>query len=125
MKLLLDTHVLLWWLADDRRMGAEHRALIADASNIVLISSMTVAEIAIKTSLGKLEAPDDLLPTLEAGGLDELPFESRHAEVLRTLPWHHRDPFDRMLIAQAQVEHLTLVTRDAHIQKYDVPVLPA
>ena len=120
MKLLLDTHVLLWWLADDRRLGAEHRALIADASNIVLVSSMTVAEIAIKTSLGKLEAPDDLLPTLEAGGFDELAFESRHAEVLRTLPWHHRDPFDRMLIAQAIAEQLTVLTADPHFAAYGV-----
>jgi len=120
MKLLLDTHVLLWWLADDRRLGARHRALIADAANIVLVSSMTVAEIAIKTSLGKLEAPDDLLPTLEAGGFDELAFESRHAEVLRTLPWHHRDPFDRMLIAQAIAEQLTVLTADPHFAAYGV-----
>ena len=120
MRLLLDTHVLLWWLADDRRLGADHRALIADASNIVLISAMTVAEIAIKTSLGKLDAPDDLLPTLEAGGFDELTFDSRHAELLRTLPWHHRDPFDRMLIAQAIAEQLTVLTVDPRFSAYDV-----
>ena len=120
MKLLLDTHILLWWLADDRRLSADHRALIADASNLVLISAVTVAEIAIKASLGKLDAPDDLLPTLEAGGFDELTFESRHAEVLRKLPWHHRDPFDRMLIAQAIVEQLTVVTADPHFAAYGV-----
>jgi PIN domain nuclease of toxin-antitoxin system len=120
MRLLLDTHVLLWWLADDRRLGDDHRALIADASNIVLVSAMTVAEIAIKTSLGKLEAPDDLLPTLESGGFDELTFEARHAEVLRTLPWHHRDPFDRMLIAQAIAERLTVLTADPHFAAYGV-----
>lgn len=120
MRLLLDTHVLLWWLADDRRLGAEHRALIADASNVVLVSAMTVAEIAIKTSLGKLEAPDDLLPTLEAGGFDELSFESRHADLLRKLPWHHRDPFDRMLIAQAITEQLTVLTADPHFAAYGV-----
>lgn len=120
MKLLLDTHILLWWLADDRRLSADHRALIADASNLVLISAMTVAEIAIKASLGKLDAPDDLLPTLEVGGFDELTFESRHAEVLRTLPWHHRDPFDRMLIAQAIAERLTVLTADPHFAAYGV-----
>ncbi|WP_136709592.1 type II toxin-antitoxin system VapC family toxin [Agromyces sp. H66] len=120
MRLLLDTQVLLWWLADDRRLGDDHRALIADASNIVLVSAMTVAEIAIKTSLGKLDAPDDLLPTLEAGGFDELTFESRHAEVLRSLPWHHRDPFDRMLIAQAIAEQLTVLTADPHFAAYGV-----
>ncbi len=120
MRLLLDTHVVLWWLADDRRLGDDHRALIADASNIVLVSAMTVAEIAIKTSLGKLDAPDDLLPTLEAGGFDELTFKSRHAEVLRSLPWHHRDPFDRMLIAQAIAEQLTVLTADPHFAAYGV-----
>lgn len=120
MRLLLDTHVLLWWLADDRRLSAEHRVLIADASNIVLVSAMTVAEIAIKTSLGKLDAPDDLLQTLESGGFDELAFESRHAEVLRTLPWHHRDPFDRMLIAQAISGRLTVLTADRHFAAYGV-----
>ena len=120
MRLLLDTHVLLWWLADDRRLGADHRALIADASNTVLVSAMTVAEIAIKASLGKLDAPDDLLPTLQAGGFDELSFDSRHAEVLRTLPWHHRDPFDRMLIAQAISEQLTVLTADPHFAAYGV-----
>ena len=120
MRLLLDTHILLWWLADDRRLNADHRALIADASNLVLISSMTVAEIAIKASLGKLDAPDDVLSTLEAGGFDELTFESRHAEVLRTLPWHHRDPFDRMLIAQAIAEQLTVLTADPHFAAYGV-----
>lgn len=120
MRLLLDTHVLLWWLADDRRLGDDHRALIADSSNIVLVSAMTVAEIAIKASLGKLEAPDDLLPTLEAGGFDELPFEASHAAVLRTLPWHHRDPFDRVLIAQAIAERLTVLTADPHFAAYGV-----
>ena len=120
MRLLLDTHILLWWLADDRRLSADHRALIADASNLVLISAVTVAEIAIKASLGKLDAPDDLLPTLEAGGLDELTFDSRHADVLRTLPWHHRDPFDRMLIAQAITERLTVLTADPHFAAYGI-----
>ena len=120
MRLLLDTHVVLWWLADDRRLTAAHRVLIADASNLVLVSAMTIAEIAIKASLGKLEAPDDLLPTLETGGFDELPFESRHADLLRKLPWHHRDPFDRMLIAQAIAEQLTVLTADPHFAAYGV-----
>jgi len=123
MRLLLDTHVLLWWLADDHRLSAEHRVLIADASNVVLASAMTIAEIAIKASLGKLEAPDDLLPTLETGGFDELPFESRHADLLRKLPWHHRDPFDRMLIAQAIAEQLTVLTADPHFTAYGVDLV--
>lgn len=122
MRLLLDTHILLWWLADDRRLGEERRTLITDASNIAMVSAVTVAEIAIKTSLGKLDAPDDLLPTLDAGGFDELAFESRHADILRTLPWHHRDPFDRMLIAQAIAEGLTVVTADPHFAAYGLGV---
>ncbi|MBT2517680.1 type II toxin-antitoxin system VapC family toxin [Streptomyces sp. ISL-90] len=120
MRLLLDTHVLLWWLTDDRRLTGDHRDLISDAANSALVSAMTVAEIAIKSSLGKLDAPDDLLPTLDAGGFEHLPFEASHADVLRTLPWHHRDPFDRMLIAQAIVEGLTIMTVDPHFAAYDV-----
>lgn len=120
MRLLLDTHVLLWWLGDDRRLGAGHRELIADAGNTVLVSAMAVAEIAIKVSLGKLDAPDDLLPTLDEGGFEHLPFGASHADALRTLPWHHHDPFDRMLIAQAITEQLTVLTVDPHFAAYDV-----
>ena len=120
MRLLIDTHVLLWWLADDRRLSAEHRELIADATNHAFVSSMTVAEIAIKSSLGKLDAPDGLLPTLEAGGFELLPFDARHGDHLRALPWHHRDPFDRMLIAQAIVDGLTVLSIDPQFRTYDV-----
>ena len=120
MRLLLDTHVLLWWLADDRRLSAEHRVLIADASNVVLVSAMTIAEIAIKTSLGKLEAPDDLPDHIEAQGFGWLPVGAEHAWRVRDLPPHHRDPFDRMLIAQAIAEQLTVLTADPHFAAYGV-----
>lgn len=120
MRLLLDTHMLLWWLSDDERLSSAHRDLIADASNTVFVSAMTVAEITIKSSIGKLDAPANLLPTLEAGGFDELAFDSQHADRLRTLPWHHRDPFDRMLIAQAIAEGLTLLSADAQFAAYDI-----
>lgn len=125
MRLLLDTHIVLWWLADDRRLGPRHRELITDARNEVFVSAVSVAEIAIKLSLGKLTTPDDLLSRLDAGGFIELPFDGRQAEALRHLPWIHRDPFDRMLLAAAKVDGLTFLTADQHCLRYDVPTVPA
>ncbi|GIG41697.1 type II toxin-antitoxin system VapC family toxin [Cellulomonas phragmiteti] len=123
MRLLADTHVLLWWLADDPRLPARHRDVLADGGTEVLFSSVSIAEIAIKSSLGKLEATDDIAGALEQGGFLELPFTSRHATLLGTLPWHHRDPFDRMLVAQAVADGLTIASVDAHVALYDVRVL--
>jgi PIN domain nuclease of toxin-antitoxin system len=120
MRALLDTHVLLWWLADHRSLSAAHRALIADPQNELFVSSVTVAEIAVKASLGKLHAPTALAGSITASGFRELPLTSSHAEALRTLPWHHRDPFDRMLVAQAMIEQLTLVTADEQLHAYPV-----
>ena len=123
VNLLLDTHVLLWWLADDPKLGAATRAAIADGRNDVHVSSVTIAEIAIKRSQGKLDAPRELLHILIEEGFSELPLLSTHAAALETLPWHHRDPFDRMLVAQAVVEGLTLATADRNIHAYDITVL--
>ena len=123
MNLLLDTHVLLCWLGDDPKLGAETRAAIADGRNEVSVSAVTIAEIAIKRSQGKLDAPPELLHILTEEGFTELPLLSTHAAALETLPWHHRDPFDRMLIAQASVEGMTLATMDKSIHDYDVTVL--
>ncbi|QCB92324.1 type II toxin-antitoxin system VapC family toxin [Cellulomonas shaoxiangyii] len=123
MKVLLDTHVLLWWLADDPRLSARHRDVVADGRNDVYYSAVSIAEMAIKTSLGKLEAPAGVPAALEAQGMTPLPFTAAHAERLRDLPWHHRDPFDRMLVAQGQVEGLMVATVDARIRAYDVPTL--
>lgn len=123
MRVLLDTHVLLWWLADDPRLAAGIRAAIADGGNTIYVSSVSIAEIAIKTSLQKLRAPDGLLRSLLAEGFDELPLLSVHAERLADLPWHHRDPFDRMLVAQAAVEQLLLATQDKKLERYGVEVL--
>ncbi|MFV0434835.1 MAG: type II toxin-antitoxin system VapC family toxin [Leucobacter sp.] len=122
MRLLLDTHVLLWWLADDPRLASRHRELISLGENLVYVSSISVAEISIKVSLGKLEAPAEIVDAVTAGGFEVLAFEARHAERLRGLPWHHRDPFDRMLVAQAQVEDLTLLSADARVREYEVEV---
>ncbi|MET4783368.1 type II toxin-antitoxin system VapC family toxin [Glaciihabitans sp. UYNi722] len=123
MRLLLDTHVLLWWLTDDPKLNSILRDAIADGGNEVFVSSVSVTEIAIKQSRGKLQAPRELLLLLSEAGFTELPLTSAHGQVLRDLPPHHRDPFDRMLIAQAQVEGLEIATADADISSYDVDVL--
>jgi PIN domain nuclease of toxin-antitoxin system len=124
MRLLLDTHVLLWWLADDPALSIQARHLIANEPE-VLVSAASAWEIAIKRALGKLEAPEDLLEALDAGGIGRLPIELEHAVIAGALPHHHDDPFDRMLVAQARHEGLTLVTSDVRIASYAVAVLPA
>ncbi len=124
MRLLLDTHVLLWWLADDPALSKQARGLIANEPE-VFASAASAWEIAIKQALGKLEAPEDLLTALEAGGIRRLPIDVEHAAVAGALPRHHDDPFDRMLVAQAQQEGLTLLTSDVRIARYAVTVLPA
>lgn len=121
--LLLDTHVLLWWRDDFRRINKETLAAIADPERAVFFSAVSIWEIAIKHAAGKLRMPDELLSTMEQRGFVEVPVRSAHALVAARLPRHHADPFDRMLVAQAQVEKLTLVTGDARISAYDVPVL--
>ncbi|CAN5126811.1 type II toxin-antitoxin system VapC family toxin [soil metagenome] len=123
MRILLDTHVLLWWLLDDPQLGPRVRAKIADGRNEVFVSSVTVAEIAIKRALGKLPGPHGLLTSLTEEGFQELPLLSTHASALETLPQHHRDPFDRMLIAQALTESMTFATYDAVALRYDVQTI--
>lgn len=123
MRLLLDTHVLLWWLADDPALPDAQRSAIADPASIVYVSAASAWEIVIKKALGKLEAPDELGVALTASELEELAITVDHAEALAKLPVHHRDPFDRMLAAQATVEDLTLVTVDPVFQQYEVELL--
>lgn len=123
-RLLLDTHVLLWWLEDSDELSYGLKDQI-DSELEVYVSAATIWELAIKTSLGKLQLPDDLTELIDASGLSELPIRFRHADVAGRLPAVHRDPFDRMLIAQALTERLTLVTRDELIHQYDVPLLKA
>jgi len=123
LKLILDTHAALWWLSGDERFGAAAEEQITDTTNQVLLSAAVVWEVAIKRSLGKLEAPDDLAATLLAGGAQPLPIGLEHAAVVEALPWHHRDPFDRLLIAQATVEGAALVSADEAVSAYDVRIL--
>ncbi len=125
MMLLLDTHVLLWWLDDPRQLSKAARKAIQDGTNPVYISAAVAWEIAIKKALGKLDAPDDLEDVVEANRFLSLPITIPHALAVRSLPDHHRDPFDRMLIAQALHEGFRLVTRDSEIAKYPVPQIVA
>lgn len=125
MNLLLDTHAVLWWFADDPALSSEARRVIGDAANNVCVSPVTPWEIAIKSSAGKLKAPDNLLEAIKVNRFRELPISLVHAERAGNLPPWHRDPFDRMLIAQALSEGLTLVTRDPIFEQYDVNVLRA
>jgi PIN domain nuclease of toxin-antitoxin system len=123
MRLLLDTHVLLWWLADDDLLADATRDSIADGDNLVVVSAATAWEIAIKQSIGRLDAPDDLLDVLRSNDFEGLSITPAHALAAGRLPLHHRDPFDRMLIAQAIAEELTVVTIDERFGHYDVELL--
>jgi PIN domain nuclease of toxin-antitoxin system len=124
VRLLLDTHVLLWAIASPRRLSPEVRRVIETTSS-VSVSVVSVWEIGIKRALGKLESPDDLLQVMKFSGFDALPVGLDHALLAGGLPRHHDDPFDRLLIAQAEIEDLTIVTADRHFAKYDVRVLAA
>lgn len=124
MKLLLDAHAYLWWLADDQRLGARARKAIVDPANAVLVSAATVWEIAIKAALGRLDLHGaDLVAEIAANRFLELPITAAHAAAAAALPRHHDDPFDRMLIAQTQIEHLRCVTRDPAFAAYRVPTM--
>ncbi len=123
MSLLLDTHVLIWW-DEGRPLAAEARRAIEDAE-AVYVSAASAWEIAIKTGLGRLRPTRTVDEAVRESGFLELPVTFRHAERVTTLPAHHHDPFDRLLVAQADVEKLTVVTRDAVFGRYPVIVIGA
>jgi PIN domain nuclease of toxin-antitoxin system len=125
VRLLLDAHALLWWLADDPTLSTPAREVIADGNNVVAVSTATAWEISIKRSLGTLEAPDDLVEQIHANHFGALPITFADGLAAGALPRHHDDPFDRMLVTQAMAGRLTVVTRDALLARYDVDVLPA
>ena len=122
-RLLVDSHVLLWHVLDDSRLGPGPTAAIEADDAEVLVSMASLWEIAIKSALGKLDAPDDLPERVPRLGFELLPIASDHAWRVRSLPHHHGDPFDRLLIAQAQLERLPIVTADAAFDDYDVAVI--
>jgi PIN domain nuclease of toxin-antitoxin system len=119
--LSLDTHAFLWWLDDPQLLSKAAREAIGDGKNTVYVSAVVIWEIIIKRALGKLDAPDDLEAAMTANRFLPPPVTSPHVLAVRTLPDHHRDPFDRLLIAQARHEGFLLVTRDAQVASYGVP----
>jgi len=123
LRLLLDSHALLWWRVDDERLSERARQAIEDPDSAPHFSSVSVWELAIKQAKGKLKLPGTLPQDLLDEGFLEILVNASHSLQAAALPSHHNDPFDRMLIAQAQSEGLTIVTRDPQIAAYDVPVL--
>jgi len=125
MNLLLDTHVVLWWLDDYPSLSKKARMSISDGKNSVFVSAAVVWEIEIKKALGKLEIPSNFRQTLAQQAFEMLPVTVEHAYAVGDLPTYHRDPFDRMLIAQARVEGFTVVTRDTIFGRYKIPIIQA
>ena len=125
MIVLLDAHALLWWLDDAAALSAPARRTIADPDNDVLVSAASVWEIAVKQAAGRLTGPSDLLAEIEQAQMGTVPCTASDAVTAANLPRHHGDPFDRMLIAQAQRLDALIITRDRAIAAYDVHVLPA
>lgn len=123
MRCLLDTHAFLWWVSDDPSLGSAARGLIGDTDVEVFVSAATIWEIAIKAKLGKLEFDADPLAEIKANGMRELAMSGRHALAAGSLPRYHDDPFDRMLVAQARLESMVLVSRDAHLRQYGVDLV--
>ncbi|HEV8144871.1 MAG TPA: type II toxin-antitoxin system VapC family toxin [Bryobacteraceae bacterium] len=124
LNLLLDTHVLLWWLANDAQLSKRARSAIVEADKIY-VSAASVWEIAIKSASGKLRAPADLEGLMASNGFLELPISIAHASAAGKLPRLHPDPFDRMLVAQAQIESLTLLTNDRALKAYGGQIMLA
>ena len=124
MRLLIDSHVALWWLTDDAALGPRSRTAVSDA-DVVCFSAVTPWELGIKQALGKLDLPDGLIDALVQSGFDPLDVTAQHGQAAAALPPHHRDPFDRMLVAQAQSESLVVVTADRSFDAYDVDLLDA
>jgi PIN domain nuclease of toxin-antitoxin system len=122
LKLLLDTHALLWWLSDDPRLGDHARDLIAEPTNDILVSAVSLWEILVKVRAGKLTADiQDILAEMKAQGFEMLEIGPAHLLALATLPMHHKDPFDHLLIAQAIAEGATFLSEDGYTPRYAVP----
>ena len=123
MNLSLDTHVLLWWLDDNPALDENARRAIMDPRNLVVVSAAVIWEIRIKQKLGKLDIDPSFYEIVTKQGFELLPITADHAYAVGDLPMHHRDPFDRMIIAQARMEGLKVVTHDPLFGQYDIPLL--
>ena len=123
MRYLLDSHTLLWALDQEQELSETARQEIASPHNVVFVSIASLWELSLKETIGKLKLPERFYRRLVEGGYELLPIALSHIETSTRLPLHHRDPFDRMLVAQAQTEQLTLMTRDAALLQYEVSVM--
>lgn len=123
MTYLLDTHVLLWWLTDDPSLSQTARNCIANPAHKIFVSAVTIWEVMVKQALGKLTLPDNFVATIAENGFEALPITFEHALKIAHLPFHHHDPFDRLLIAQAMEHGLTLITHDEKIYLYSLKCL--
>jgi PIN domain nuclease of toxin-antitoxin system len=127
MKILLDTHTFLWWITDDQKLSGRAREIISDGSNELFLSAATGWEIAIKVQIGRLKLPEEpirfILEQMRINAIQSLPIQMNHALHVSTLPQHHRDPFDRLLIAQAQLEGLPVLSSDHQLANYQVEVI--
>ena len=123
MKLLLDTHTLIWWLANNPTLSQAAKKAISNPDNLVFISAASAWEMAIKRSLGKLDAPDDLERQIKNHNFQPLPITITHGLAVEKLPHHHNDPFDRIIIAQATWESMTVITRDQKFSSYNISIL--
>jgi PIN domain nuclease of toxin-antitoxin system len=129
VNLLLDTHVLIWWVENSRRLGPQSKAIIHNDQTTVWVSAASIWEISIKAAIERLDVRPEFITALpqeiERSGFQPLPIHFNHAFEVRGIPLHHADPFDRILIAQAHCERLTLITADPKIRAYDIPTLDA
>ena len=123
MNLFLDTHILLWWLDDSPLLSEQAHSTISDVDNLIILSAVVIWEIRIKQALGKLEIAPDFYNVIKQQGFELLSITSDHAYAVGNLPMHHRDPFDRMLIAQAMLEGFTIMTHDAIFKSYEIPIM--
>ena len=118
MRILLDTHLLLWWLGNSPTLSDSAHALISEPENTIFVSAVSLWEIWLKESLGRLRLPADFESKMASEPFESLPMSAAHARQVALLPWHHRDPFDRMLVAQARAENLILLTADSAVTAY-------
>jgi PIN domain nuclease of toxin-antitoxin system len=125
VRLLLDTHVVLWALGDPASLAERARAAISDPANVAVVSAASLWEVSTKQATGRISVPDDFVEEVWDAGFEPLPISAEHAWAAGALPLHHRDPFDRMLVAQAQLEGFTIVTGDSQLGAYQVAILAA